>query len=298
MYLGCLRYWLYSLTMSNQTISEVQADVDRILFAKDPSVFADARFRRFVAKRTAIGPRSKGGLNAIDWKSHVDAFKAQWVIKYLHPYESEWKVLLDSLLLYNKQGREKFPEGNAILMCKLTNTDKKNLLKDLPKGSAYWRECIKAHWKMKLTQDTSKVDEFVCREPLWRNWRFDTGCDHNTRRFFADKIGIVWLEDIFVRHTRQIKTAPQWRKLIDDRYNRVYGKMPDVRYTAQKVKEIMSVIERIPQEVKNALNKQYASYISHMREDKELFALIGENRQNTESGRREKPNSRGSRWTP
>ena len=283
MYLGCLRYWLYSLSMNDRMITEIQADADRILFAKDPSVFATSRYRRFVAKRTAIGPRSKGGLNAIDWKSHVDAFKAQWVIKYLHPYQSEWKQLLDSLLLYNNKGREKFPEGRAILMCNLSNTDKKNLLKDLPGGSNYWRECIKAHWKMQIKQDPDKMDEFICREPLWRNWRFDTKCDHNTRRFFADKIGIVWLEDILVRHTRKIRTKHQWRKLIDNRYDRVYGRMPDVRFTTQKVREMMELIDRIPQEIKNTLTQQYASYISHLREDGRLYALM-EKGQPTEYG--------------
>ena len=63
-------------------------------------------------------------------------------------------------------------------------------------------------------------------------------------------------------HTRKIRTKYQWWKLIDNRYDRAYGKMPDVRFTTQKVREIMELIERIPQEVTNALSKQYASYIA------------------------------------
>tara|TARA_B110000046_G_scaffold118207_1_gene125009 strand:+ start:2316 stop:6662 length:4347 start_codon:yes stop_codon:yes gene_type:complete len=282
MYLGCLRYWLYSLLMSKRTIAEVQSDTDRILFAKDPSVFADTRYRRFVAKLTAIGPRSKGGLNAIDWKCHVEAFKAQWAMKYLHPYKSDWKELLDSLIIYDKKGREKFPEGRAILMSKLSNTDKKNVLKDLPKGSIYWRECIKAHWNMKITQDTSKVDKYVGREPLWRNWRYDAS-DHLTRRFF-EKIGVYNLEHIMVGHSRKIRTAAQWRKRIDERYERRYGVMPDIRFTNKKVRDIMEIIEKIPANVKEALGEQHACYIRHLRTDGNLYALT-EKGQHTEYGR-------------
>lgn len=135
---------------------------------------------------------------------------------------------------------------------------------------------------MKITQDISKIDKYVGREPLWRSWRFNHGRDHNARRFF-EKIGIYKLEHIVIRHSRKIRSPAQWRKLIDERYQRRYGTLPDVRYTNAKVREIATVIERIPQDVKSALAHQYADYIRHLRKDGELYALT-ENGQPTEYG--------------
>ena len=94
MYFGKQRYWLFSLVMSDSCIQKVQAEADILWWSKTPdlSVEQEKRFRRFVAKKTAVGKRNQGGLGNMDWASHVKAFQAQWIIRYAaDPAASSWK---------------------------------------------------------------------------------------------------------------------------------------------------------------------------------------------------------------
>ena len=61
-YFGSLRYWLFSIYMEKEILQIVQRDADQLWWSKEPDLQKPpVRFRRFVAKLTAIGTRSKGG---------------------------------------------------------------------------------------------------------------------------------------------------------------------------------------------------------------------------------------------
>ena len=52
----------------------MQADADILWWSREPTLDGKhAKFRRFVAKDTAIGPRNEGGLNNMGWEEHVKA---------------------------------------------------------------------------------------------------------------------------------------------------------------------------------------------------------------------------------
>ena len=57
-------YWLFSLCMSRKQIERVQLDADVLWWSKEPDLNKPQykRFRRFVARRSAIGTRDQGGL--------------------------------------------------------------------------------------------------------------------------------------------------------------------------------------------------------------------------------------------
>ena len=71
MYLGRLRYWLYSINMSKSICAIVQKDADILWWSRDPTLDLtqdvaeknSKRIRRWCAKDTAIGPVTMGGLN-------------------------------------------------------------------------------------------------------------------------------------------------------------------------------------------------------------------------------------------
>ena len=72
MYLGSLRYWLYSLVMPHEVVVMVQADADTLCWSRESELGATKRVRRFVRGKTAIGQRKKGGLNNMNWKLRED----------------------------------------------------------------------------------------------------------------------------------------------------------------------------------------------------------------------------------
>ena len=133
MYYGSFRYWLYSTHSSKKTINKIAASASRMLWAKDPTVNTNNRYRRWIRGVTAIGPRSLGGINEMDWISHNDAFHAEWILRYVRPGNEAWKQVLDTILLINKDGTEKFVEERGILFYNLPRLLKIRLIKTIPK---------------------------------------------------------------------------------------------------------------------------------------------------------------------
>lgn len=154
MYFGRLRYWLYSVFMNKHMITSIQQDADRLWWSRDPVLDGNSkRIRRFVAHRTATGPRQKGGMGNMSWKDHVDAVLAKWVLRYMHPAESAWKNIWDEFLLRDNKGNDKYGCGRGILMTKMTSYQKFQLLRRVPKNAVYLRACLHAHWRIRYTQD-------------------------------------------------------------------------------------------------------------------------------------------------
>ena len=65
---------------------------------------ANVKIKRWVRKKTAIGPKNKGGMNNMDWTIHSEGFTSEWFIRYAHPTQSAWKEILDYMLFTDKQG--------------------------------------------------------------------------------------------------------------------------------------------------------------------------------------------------
>ena len=72
----------------------------------------------------------------MSWGRHASAFYAEWVLRYLHPGDAEWKQLWDHILLIDDEGLERYPQGRAILISRLSKQDKNRILNDVPKECA------------------------------------------------------------------------------------------------------------------------------------------------------------------
>ena len=54
---------------------------------------------------------------------------------------------------------------------RVVNKDKKRMLKGVPQGAKYLRDCLTKHFKLALEQDQT-VFESIAAEPIWHNTRF------------------------------------------------------------------------------------------------------------------------------
>ena len=152
MYFGSIRYWLYTIPMSKKLRVIMQRDADTLWWAKEPDILKNhQRFRRFLNKRTAIGPPEKGGMNNMDWNIHIDSYAIQWVIRLAAgPSRGAWKQVLKHIIFSDNTGR--VPNGKApeMLFYNLTPYDKTKIIKNIPKRFGYIREAIKAFFKLHL----------------------------------------------------------------------------------------------------------------------------------------------------
>ena len=246
MFFGRLRYWLYSLLMDKHISAEVQADADRLWWSRDPVLDGNrVRVRRFVAKDTASGPRSKGGMGNMVWADHVTAFLASWINKYLHPSRTAWKQVLDSMLLYDKKGDLKFGAGRSVLMCPLAYGQRVKLLQTLPKRATYIRACIHAHWKMGYKQDVTEV-KWIRGEPFWESARFRVSSEYRTRKYLINVTGLRRMCDVINFSTGQPHTIPEWERIIKAEHMYVRKQVPTDREVHWWAQQALSLTQQVP----------------------------------------------------
>ena len=247
MYYGSLRYWLYSLPMSKAISERISTEANILLWSKEADLTQPTkRFRRFVAEATSIGPRGKGGLNLLDWPSHVAAFQAQWMIRYAaHPSDAAWKRALDEMLLINKKGLQKFPEKRAILLCDMTPTAKLRMLRGFPKKAKYLRDCLFSFWKLRVKQDLQNPKDLAA-EPFWHNTRFKLNAPQTSITYFSGTTEVEQLGDVIDSHTGRPFDRQAWEFWVKDRHmehKKSVLRAPRVRQLAS---EMLAITQRVP----------------------------------------------------
>jgi hypothetical protein len=177
-YYGRLRYWAYSLLQSKKVIGAIQKDADILHWARHPVLReqqkgesiekSTQRTRGWVARATAIGPKSKGGVNLMDWKLHIESFLAEWVFRYVAPGEAEWKKIWDEYVLKDKQGKTRYPEGRTVVFQNLSVRQKAKIISSFPKGAKYAKACLRAFWALRITP---QGNQGIASESPWYSHR-------------------------------------------------------------------------------------------------------------------------------
>ena len=278
MYFGRLRYWLWSIPMNKTLRARVQADADRLWWSRDPILDGNGRrIKRFVEKRTAIGPKSRGGVNAMDWSDHVDAVQASWILKYLHPAHSTWKTLLDAMLLKDDDGRLLLGGGREILMCPLSRADKYRLLKRLPRRATYIKECLRAHWRVGYELD--KYDYFdhdgIGAENLWHNHRFSVQCNGKVRWYMVNVLDVTKISDVVDRETGRPFDEAGWRVWVEHYHRDHLCVVPKPKEVEARVSQMMAILDQVPEEVM----EEVCDAQGYSPKDGELVCLMHEDSQ-------------------
>ena len=103
--------------MTKEIKQKMQKEADILWWSKEPVLInrqTTTRLRRFVNKKTAIGPRKLGGMNNMDWTIHSESFTGELIIRYLHPTDQAWKRILDHILFTDSKG-EMEPDSRMLL---------------------------------------------------------------------------------------------------------------------------------------------------------------------------------------
>ena len=274
MYFGKLRYWLYNLFMNKALRTRIQAGADQLWWSKDPDFDNPKRFRRFVARDTAIGPPAKGGLGLMDWNTHVQSFTSQLIIRYVDPSKALWKTVLDHILFTNKRGECTHPEGRAVLFAKLPKQEQRKLIYRLPKTAKHLRGCLKDFWDLGLKPADPPTERHIGSESLWWNHSFEIkGIKWQDRNYMRNVLEMIYVSDIMDSETNRPITSERWKEWIDDLHKQRYGTEPD-NYTFFHYLELcQKVVEQVPAEIKRQLRRPY---LLHTPENDQLIGLAHE----------------------
>ena len=201
---------------------------------------------------TAVGPRSMGGLGNMDWKAHVTAIRAHWVQRYIHPADAAWKIIIDELMLTSKDGSYKFGSNRGALMTPLSPLDKSRLLHGIPANAKYWRECLKAHWKINYQFDTTQPP--TGGEPLWESPRFIIQAPRRTRQYLINTLQITQLTDIINKDTETTFTDDEWAAWIRELHMQHAHAIPSEHFVTLKVADLLNIIAQIPADIIAAIS--------------------------------------------
>jgi hypothetical protein len=203
MFFGSLRYWLYTIKMDQHTKNKIQHLADILWWKPDPDLRdANVKIKRWVRKKTAIGPKNKGGMNNMDWTIHSEGFTSEWFIRYAHPTQSAWKEILNYMLFTDKQGNLTVKK-QVLLYSKLTNAQKLKLLHKLPKTAKYIRTCLTDFWKLNLTPTKDLKRRVIASESIWFNHSFDVQINWRTRKYLQETTEVNLASDIMNHETNR-----------------------------------------------------------------------------------------------
>ena len=189
---GSVRFWFFALIVPEAVLKLLEKDVKELLWKSSPKLKANEEgtansSNRYMTKEASHLPRKAGGGGIIHIQSHITAFQAQWIIKYLDPRRAPWKTILDHWLLEPKTKR-----GRAIVLIQ----DEGTLLAKLPEGATYMRACITAFKKLGLQQDIQLLDHESQGELLWDNNRFTIDLPPSTVEAWCDHMDTYRLSDM------------------------------------------------------------------------------------------------------
>ena len=129
----------------------------------------------------------------MDWNGHVTAILAEWIFRWAMPPDRDvcaWKHVLHEMILVDKRGIQKFPEGRGIFFSRMTKADKVRLMRGVPKRAVYIKECIRAFWKLHIKQDL-KITTHLRAEPFWHNNRFVLDATPAERKHLSEAFGLL-----------------------------------------------------------------------------------------------------------
>ena len=294
-YFGALRYWLYSIPMSKFICHEVKHDADTLWWSRAPDLGAPrTRFRRFVARLTAIGPKNRGGLNNMDWSGHVQAVLSEWILRWIMPPNRDvcaWKHVLYHMILVDKRGYDKFPEGREIFFCKMTKADKLRLMRGVPKRATYIRSCVYAFWSLGLKQDLDDMRNLRA-ESFWHNPRFTLDAAYVYPNTSSAKIGarrrreqlsygtlldLQNLGDVVDSATHERRTRDNWRAWITHLYHAHNKKPPNQAFVNREAARLLQLADQVPQPLIDEMRRQ--ALIDFEPKEHELVALVPPNDQ-------------------
>ena len=198
---GSIRFWFFSILISDRVIALFESDAYHLVWASNPSLLTNedgtsTRARAYIHAPATYRDQKQGGAGLPHLRSHIKAFQAQWIPRYLHPSNPPWKLIADVWLA------KPYPTGRGAILINMTG----DLHDDVPPTAGYLRACVKAFEDAKLQQDTSILDHRVAGESVLFNHRFDAVASDDETAKWTKYIGLHRINNLFDADTGKLFT--------------------------------------------------------------------------------------------
>ena len=198
---GSIRFWFFTILMSNRILELFESDAYHLVWASKPNLLTNedgtsTRARAYIHAPATYLDQKQGGAGLPHLKSHMKAFHAQWIRRYLHPSNPPWKSIADIWLA------EPYSMKRGAILTNVTGS----LYTDIPATAPYLRACVKAFEEIRLQQDTTIIDHRVAGESIFFNPRFDATASDDHAATWAKYIGLHRINNLFDTDTGKLFT--------------------------------------------------------------------------------------------
>ena len=109
--MGRFRYYVQAMKIPEKYIAAIEADCQALAWSRDKEfdqeeLGTNETLRRYTGKGAQHGNRKLDlGAGLMNWRDHVKALQAKWILNYRDASSGHWKVVLDRWLAREVEGR-------------------------------------------------------------------------------------------------------------------------------------------------------------------------------------------------
>ncbi|MDC0525679.1 reverse transcriptase family protein [bacterium] len=247
---GSLRYWFFTCEPEEALLQHIEEDAKQLLWSVNPELDPDElgtkkRARRYIHENASYLPQKEGGGSIMHLKSHIKAFQAQWLIKYVDPRQSPWKDVADVWLRRN----DRLGRGSIMAAGRIEHT--------IPARCQFLRSCLASFLEIDVRQDTTYFPESAQSESLWRNNRFTIPIYHHQSHEWTHNMDTYRLHDLISAENAPF-TADEWDAHIEDcaRKNPHLSEAAREKWIEDRQHERPIVAAHVPGKVKKAIREE------------------------------------------
>ena len=255
---GSLRFWLFALVMHEKVIEYVESDAYHLVWASNPELLSNEdgtlkKSRAYIHKPASYLDQKRGGAGLPHFRSHIKAFYAQWIRRYLDPSEPPWKKVADAWI------GDRYPIGRGAMLTNVIGS----FVTDVPTTAPYLRACIRAFEDIRLKQSTSILDHRVAAESLFDNHRFELPIEDEASADWSKFVGLRRIHHLIDADTSAPFTEEDMTAYA---YTHAPAHIKDTPEVHEWVEALMShwpdIIEHIPDAITRAATTPYTPTIN------------------------------------
>ena len=250
---GSLRFWFFTINVPTSIVKMVESDAYHLMWASNPEFLSNedgtehVKSRAYIHAPATYHAQKSGGADAMHIGSHICAFQAQWIRRYLDPSNPPWKLVADVWLA------DPYPMGRGSL---LSNT-KGSFTTDVPHAAKYLQSCVKAFESIELTQDTNILDFRVTGESVLFNNRFEVPVKDDHAAKWSKHVKIKRINDILDGTENELFTQEQMRDYtFTHAPEHMRGKPRAHEWSDDLMKSWQPLVDNIPPSVLTAAREE------------------------------------------
>ena len=183
--------------------------------------------------------------------SHVQAYYAHWMRRYLHPNSAPWKDIADIWLA------DPYPMQRGMILTDISGS----FATDPPRTAPYLRACVAAFQDLNLQQDTNILDPAVNAESIFFNNRFEVDVASDAAEKWSKYLGLKRIYNIIDPDSETLFTESDMKEFA---YEHAPDGIAGTRSVHEFVDTVMQTWSVVRDSIPQSILRQYCQVLQQV----------------------------------